>query len=134
MRTVQRMLHSQHKSKLNTFIGFWESRGYVGFMCGLIVSIFWGTAVAQEKNEWPNIHGIHRNKKSAETGMLKQWPETGPELLWTVTGLGEGYSTVSIAGGYIFAAGMIETLFTQGSLIGLPIWLNNFTCASITSP
>jgi outer membrane protein assembly factor BamB len=42
---------------------------------------------------------------SQETGLSKVWPETGPGLIWTITGLGKGYSSVSIAGGLIFTSG-----------------------------
>ena len=61
--------------------------------------------MAQEGGEWPCFHGTERLNKSKETGMLKKWQEGGPKLLWTVSGLGEGYSSVSIARGMIFTAG-----------------------------
>ena len=92
-------------SKCNTIIGTLKSRMYAVFIYGLIFSLFIGIAVAQENCEWPCFHGLYRNNKSDETGLLKKWPETGPEMLWTVTGLGKGFSTVSIAEGYLFTAG-----------------------------
>jgi outer membrane protein assembly factor BamB len=55
--------------------------------------------------EWPNFRGPNWDGKSAETGLLKEWPESGPELLWSATGLGIGYSSVSIADGKIFTMG-----------------------------
>lgn len=64
--------------------------------------------MAQEEGEWHSFHGPDRTNKSAETGLLKKWPEAGPGLLWTVEGLGEGYSSVSVANGYLFTAGMME--------------------------
>lgn len=36
---------------------------------------------------------------------MRQWPEGGPRLLWTVESLGEGYSTPSLAGGRLFVMG-----------------------------
>lgn len=64
---------------------------------------------AQESNapkrEWPQWRGPLRDGRSAETGLLKEWPKGGPPLLWTINGLGKGYSTVSIAGGRIFTMG-----------------------------
>ena len=124
MKSIKKMFYSLYKININTIIGTRESRIYSGFICGIIVSLFLGTATAQENNDWPNFHGIHRDNKSTETGLLKQWPETGPELLWTVTGLGEGYSAVSIAGEYIFTAGMIEkqTYVFAYDLNGKQIW------------
>ena len=93
------------------------------FYC-LIISLFWGTIAAQEKGEWHCFHGLSRNNKSAETGLLKKWPEKGPELLWTVSGLGKGYSSVSIAEGYLYTAGMIEkqTVVFAFDLNGKLVW------------
>ena len=59
-------------------------------------------------NEWPQWHGPNRDGKSTEKGLLKKWPEGGPELLWSADELGTGFSTVSIAGGMIYTTGMID--------------------------
>jgi len=59
---------------------------------------------AQEK-DWPNFHGLDRTNKSTESGLLKEWPNDGPLLNWSASGIGEGYSSVSIADGLIFTAG-----------------------------
>ncbi|UCE06242.1 MAG: PQQ-like beta-propeller repeat protein [bacterium] len=90
----------------------------------LIISLFWGTVVAQENGEWHCFHGLSRNNKSPETRLLKKWPEKGPELLWTVSGLGKGYSSVSIAEGYLYTAGMIEkqTVVFAFDLNGKLVW------------
>ena len=99
---------TQHKSKIDTITETRKNKIYFGFICCLIISLFGGVTLAQENGEWPCFNGLHHNNKSAERGLLKVWPETGPKVLWTVTGLGEGYSSVSIAKGYLFAAGRIE--------------------------
>jgi len=64
---------------------------------------------AQEKPapEWPTFHGPRRDNVSTETGLLKKWPAAGPALLWTATGLGQGWSSVSVSGGTIYTAGQI---------------------------
>jgi len=64
--------------------------------------------IAQEKCLWPCFHGPERTNKSDETGLLEKWPEGGPRLLWKVAGIGEGYSSVSIAERYIFTSGMVD--------------------------
>ncbi|HUX95767.1 MAG TPA: PQQ-binding-like beta-propeller repeat protein [Bacteroidales bacterium] len=56
-------------------------------------------------SEWPCFHGTDRTNTSKETGLLKSWPEGGPSLLYTISGLGEGFNSTSIAGGMIFTAG-----------------------------
>jgi len=66
------------------------------------------TIRAQDESEWPCFHGPDRSNKSTETGLLDQWPEAGPQQVWTVSGLGDGYSSVSIARGCIYTAGMAD--------------------------
>ncbi len=58
--------------------------------------------------DWPQWRGPHRDGRSAETGLLQEWPEGGPDLAWRAAGLGAGYSSVSIAGGKIFTMGDLE--------------------------
>ena len=41
-----------------------------------------------------------------ETGLLKKWPEGGPKLVWSVTGLGKGFSSVALAEGTVYVTGM----------------------------
>ena len=79
---------------------------------------------AQENYEWPCFHGLARNSKSAETGLLTIWSDQGPERLWTVSGLGVGYSSVTIAQGMVFTAGMIEkqAYVFAFNLDGNPLW------------
>ena len=73
---------------------------------------------------WPQFHGPNRDNQSTEKGLLKKWPEGGPALLWKTTGLGHGYSTVSIAGGMIYTAGSIEkdTVITAMNMDGKIQW------------
>ena len=55
--------------------------------------------------DWPQWHGPARDNISTETGLLKQWPAEGPKLVWKATGLGSGFSGVSIAAGRIYTMG-----------------------------
>ena len=55
--------------------------------------------------DWPQWRGPNRDGVCKETGLLKQWPEGGPKLLWEISGLGPGYSTVSIANGKLYTMG-----------------------------
>lgn len=56
------------------------------------------------------FRGPNRDGKYPESGLLKEWPEAGPELLLEYNGIGEGYSSVISNGKYIYATGMIDTL------------------------
>ncbi|KAA6331462.1 hypothetical protein EZS27_019938, partial [termite gut metagenome] len=44
----------------------------------------------QENSQW---RGQNRDGVYNEKGLLKQWPEAGPELLWSFEGLGEGHTS-----------------------------------------
>ena len=56
-------------------------------------------------DDWPQWNGPNRDGKSAETGLLAQWPADGPKLAWKATGFGAGYSSVSIADGRLYTMG-----------------------------
>ncbi|MGE5458504.1 MAG: PQQ-binding-like beta-propeller repeat protein [Methanococcaceae archaeon] len=79
---------------------------------------------SQAKGEWPCYHGLDRQNKSGETGLINTWPSAGPELLWTISGLGEGYSSVSVGGGLIYTAGLIgnQSYLFAYNLKGQPVW------------
>jgi len=74
--------------------------------------------------EWPQFHGPNRDNKSLDTGLLKTWPEGGPRRLWEATGIGEGYSTVAIAGGHIHTTGSInhDCVITVLDMDGKKVW------------
>ncbi|MBI5386277.1 MAG: PQQ-like beta-propeller repeat protein [Verrucomicrobia bacterium] len=55
--------------------------------------------------DWPQWRGPNRDDLSTEKGLLKQWPADGPPLAWKVTGLGAGYSGVSLVGPRLFTMG-----------------------------
>ena len=57
---------------------------------------------AQSNSQW---RGEGRDGIYNETGLLKVWPEEGPQLLWSFEGLGDGYTSVAIANGKIYATG-----------------------------
>jgi outer membrane protein assembly factor BamB len=61
---------------------------------------------AQESTKWrgPTADGIY-----PETGLLKEWPESGPEILWYNSEIGKGFSSPVFAKGKIYVSGMIDT-------------------------
>jgi outer membrane protein assembly factor BamB len=58
--------------------------------------------------DWPSFDGRQRNNISKETGLLKSWPEGGPTLAWKFEGIGEGYSAVSVANGFVYTMGNVD--------------------------
>lgn len=55
--------------------------------------------------DWPQWRGVNRDGKSVERGLLKSWPRGGPKLAWRASGLGEGYSSFSVANGKLYTLG-----------------------------
>ncbi len=79
-----------------------------------VTSAFWAlvllfsasaTSIAQTSGEWPQWRGANRDGISKETGLLKQWPEAGPPLVWKASGAGSGYSSFSISKGRLYTMG-----------------------------
>jgi len=59
--------------------------------------------------DWPHFRGPQGDGICPETGLLSQWPEGGPELLWKIEGLGNGYASVSIVDGKLYTMGDLES-------------------------
>jgi outer membrane protein assembly factor BamB len=78
----------------------------------VLVSVFYlltiGLTGIAWATDWPQWRGPDRDGVSKETGLLKEWPEGGPKLLWSITGLGAGFSHPSIAKGCIYVTGMMD--------------------------
>jgi outer membrane protein assembly factor BamB len=51
--------------------------------------------------DWPQYLGPDRNSISTEKGLLRSWPENGPEVLWTVT-VGRGFGGPVIKDGKVY--------------------------------
>jgi len=77
----------------------------------LAVALF-GTLLGSARDalagDWPQWRGPQRNAISAETGLLKSWPDGGPQLIWQADGLGSGYSSVVVSQGLVFTIGRQE--------------------------
>jgi outer membrane protein assembly factor BamB len=55
--------------------------------------------------DWPQWRGVNRDGHSSETALLASWPAGGPPVVWRATGLGEGYASMSVAGGRVYTQG-----------------------------
>lgn len=80
---------------------FLFSLSLVALALGGLVSPF-APAYAED---WPQWRGPGRDGKSAETGLLQAWPAGGPPLLFKASGLGQGFSSLAVAGGKIYTMG-----------------------------
>ncbi|MCP4654926.1 MAG: PQQ-binding-like beta-propeller repeat protein [bacterium] len=61
-------------------------------------------------DDWPGWRGPERSGKSAETGLLGEWPSAGPPLAWRIDGVGRGFSGVAVANGMIFTMGDLDEI------------------------
>lgn len=71
----------------------------------IVLTLSVNVPLARKSADWPQFRGPNRDGVSEETGLLKAWPKDGPTLVWTATGLGGGYSSVSVAGERIYTLG-----------------------------
>src|SRR5690606_40528311 len=46
-----------------------------------------------------------RSGISTEDTLLKEWPESGPKLVWQAEGAGRGYASAAIADGRVYTLG-----------------------------
>jgi outer membrane protein assembly factor BamB len=100
--------------------------GVVMHLTGVMGSYASGALAAAGKAEWPHWRGPDRNAVSSETGLLKSWPAEGPPLAWQADKLGNGYSTVIIAGGKIYTMGgsgsMGQAVIALEEATGKKLW------------
>jgi outer membrane protein assembly factor BamB len=88
-------------------------------------------------HDWPQWRGPNRDGKSTETGLLKSWPTEGPPKLWTITGLGAGFSTPSVAAGKIYVMGAVDKkdgVFCLNEADGKQVWFTPIDDAREAKP
>lgn len=79
----------------------------------LRVTVVWGWLVmCALAADWPQWRGPQRDGHSPEKGLLSEWPDEGPPLLWTASGLGSGYASVGVVGDRIYTVGMRQNKTT----------------------
>src|SRR5688500_12317598 len=75
--------------------------------------------------EWPQWRGPDRAGVSRESGLLKQWPSSGPSLVWSASNLGSGYGSIAVSRDRVFVQGLKGRDSTVSSLNradGKPVW------------
>lgn len=94
----------------------------LAFVVGVTIS---AAAQLAQGTDWPQWRGPDRTGLSAETGLMKQWPPTGPPRVWSVANLGAGYGSIAVKGDRIFLQGLKGRDSTVSSLRladGRPVW------------
>jgi outer membrane protein assembly factor BamB len=75
--------------------------------------------------DWPQWRGPERNGVSKDTGLIKQWPSSGPQRTWSISNLGEGFGSIAIKGDRIFVQGTKESasvIFCLNRADGKTVW------------
>jgi outer membrane protein assembly factor BamB len=76
--------------------------------------------------DWPQWRGPDRTDIASETGLLKTWPATGPSVVWSISGLGEGYGSIAIKGDRMFVQGVKggeSAVFCLNRADGKTVWV-----------
>ena len=95
-----------------------------GARVALLLLSLTGVALAAS-SDWPQFRGPNRDDISPDTGLLQQLPANGPPLVWKATGLGAGYSTVSIVGNRVYTIGEnndSSQVIALDAADGKPVW------------
>ncbi len=56
----------------------------------------------------PQFRGPDRDGMFPSSNLAKSWPEGGPEKLWSVSGLGEGFTSITVVEGRLYTTGMSD--------------------------
>ncbi|MDX8340870.1 PQQ-binding-like beta-propeller repeat protein [Draconibacterium sp. IB214405] len=107
----------------------------------LIVSLFF-SSVTTTNAQVIQFRGPNRDGIFPETGLLKEWPEEGPEVLWVTEDLGKSNSSTIATADRIYTTGNIDTmeyvscLDLQGNILWQKsygrAWINTYPEARCT--
>ena len=78
------------------------------FQKTLITGVILTTFILNAHSQLYEWRGPERSGIYNEAGLLKEWPESGPELSWELDNLGEGYSSPTITDNTIYITGRKE--------------------------
>ena len=73
-------------------------------------------------DDWPQWRGANRDGVSTEQGLLKTWPQGGPERLWLTEVDGTGYGSPAVVGDRLYlAVAKTEEGGRQGHLLTIAV-------------
>jgi outer membrane protein assembly factor BamB len=100
-----------------------ENRLLVMLLVFILTPLSTGTPVPN--GEWPQWRGPQRSGISTDTGLLKQWPSSGPKQVWSISSLGEGFGSLAVKADRIYVQGTMgsaSAVFCLNRLDGKTIW------------
>lgn len=95
----------------------------------LLFACFMASCPVMNAQDWPQFLGPDRNSKSPQKGLLRSWPEKGPDVLWSVD-VGIGYGGPVVKDGKVYLLdrndeiGDIMRCFSLQT--GEELWKHNF--------
>ncbi|MEM6701180.1 MAG: PQQ-binding-like beta-propeller repeat protein [Acidobacteriota bacterium] len=93
----------------------------VPILCAALAGSLWA-------EDWPGFLGPQRDGQSAEKGLLRSWPESGPQVLWH-RAAGEGYAAPAVADGKLFffeRIGDTARLVALDAKTGRELWTSGY--------
>ena len=91
----------------------------------ILAGILFGIVGIHAAADWPHWQGPDRNRISPETGLLQEWPPSGPRLIWTASGLGGGYGSMAVVGDRVYfqgARGANSVVIALNRADGKEVW------------
>jgi outer membrane protein assembly factor BamB len=76
-------------------------------LTSLLVFFGWISLSSQVISQW---RGSERTGIYRDTDLLEVWPETGPEMIWSIDSIPEGYSSVAVAYDMVFFTGISDSM------------------------
>lgn len=91
---------------------------------GIAMAVILPTAVTSIHGQEIGWRGPGRTGIYNETGLLKSWPENGPQLLWEANGIGMGYSSATVTNDAIYITGIRgdKDVLSAFSQTGKKLW------------
>jgi len=74
----------------------------------ILIPVIFGTVYPTFSQTITQWRGPNRDGKYNETQLLKQWPENGPQLLWSTETLGAGFAAPVVTSDKLFVNGVIN--------------------------
>ncbi len=94
------------------------------FILSMIAGLLFITPVFSA--DWAGFRGTLRDGRSNETGLLKEWPAGGPQMIWSTDILGIGWSSAAIGNGRVYITGMEKDskngVVYAFDIYGKPLW------------
>ena len=71
------------------------------------ITVFTQCNSPKQTSEWrgPNRTGVYN-----ETGLLKEWPKEGPDMLWSLSDIPKGYSSVAVVNDIVYLTGIKDSM------------------------